>query len=229
MADDKHKVYSPAPFRAIGILWLVAPLWYLIAEAIAASGFPGYSYASNYISDLGVPERGVLQGRDLDSPLHAVMNAGFIGEGVLFLLGVVLLVPYLRWRFSTIAMVVLGATHCVGIVLVGLVPGSEQNVMNGFIVWHGLGAVLAIASGNIVAIVAGRALGASRRVNLAGIALGTLGLVSGVLLSLHFVLPDGVWERASIYTFLAWQMVMACVLLRSKRAIDAPFLGVTAA
>ncbi len=38
---------------------------------------PGYSYARNDISDLGVPERGVLQGRVLDSPLHAVMNAGF--------------------------------------------------------------------------------------------------------------------------------------------------------
>ncbi len=74
--SDRHATPSGA-LRSTGAIWIIGPLWCLATEAITASAFPGYSYARNDISDLGVPERGVLQGRVLDSPLHAVMNAGF--------------------------------------------------------------------------------------------------------------------------------------------------------
>ena len=39
-----------------GALWTVAGVGWLVGEAVSASAFPGYSYATNYISDLGVPD-----------------------------------------------------------------------------------------------------------------------------------------------------------------------------
>src|ERR1700759_4861673 len=51
-------------------VWIAAGLGYLILEAIAAVAFRHhYSYAHNFISDLGVTSRGMFQGRMIDSPL----------------------------------------------------------------------------------------------------------------------------------------------------------------
>ena len=51
--------------------FLVGGVTYLAAEAVAALGWTDrpYSYARNNISDLGIPDI---------SPLHAVMNTGFM-------------------------------------------------------------------------------------------------------------------------------------------------------
>lgn len=88
---------------------------------------------------------------------------------------------------------------------------------NGLIIWHGLGAFLAIAFGNIVAILAGSALGVGRRLRRVGQTLGALGFISAALLVIHFALPDGVWERGSVYTFIAWQLLTGICLLRAPK------------
>lgn len=205
--------------RAAGLLWLLAPLWYVLCEAIAASAFPGYDYAHFYISDLGVPESGMFQGRMLDSQLPAVMNAGFIGTGLLFLLGLALWLGALRSRGAgAVVTTALGVVHVVGIVLVGLVPGSPTNADNGLIMFHGIGAVAAIGGGNLCAIASAgplRFLGARRWV---GAVLGALGLLSATLLGLHVLLPDGVWERGAVYSFLLWQLLTGWALLRYRSA-----------
>lgn len=46
---------EPAVLRVAAALWVVAGAWYLGAEVIAAQQFPGYSYSTDYISDLGRP------------------------------------------------------------------------------------------------------------------------------------------------------------------------------
>lgn len=73
--------------------FLVGSAIYLAAEAITAAAWksPTYSYAYNWISDLGSVTKGVFQVRELDSPLHAVMNSGFIAQGLLFGIGTLLL------------------------------------------------------------------------------------------------------------------------------------------
>ena len=44
------------------VLWITAGVGYLILEAIAAASFrPPYSYARNYISDLGMTCGGMIQ------------------------------------------------------------------------------------------------------------------------------------------------------------------------
>jgi hypothetical membrane protein len=215
----RPKLYS-------ALCWLLAAAYYLAAEAITASAFPGYSYATNYISDLGVPEVGSFQGRAIDSPLSLVMNTAYVLHGVLFVVAAVLAArsaavaaahPRLRRWFVGMAVV-----HGVGIVLVGLFHGSQTNADNGLIVFHFTGAVLAIVGGNVAAILAGVAIvrsRVSRPLGVASVVLGILGLVSLVMLQVDSsstvlnLLPDGVWERASVYTILVWEVLAAVATL----------------
>jgi hypothetical protein len=68
----------------------------------------------------------------------------------------------------------------IGGILLGLFPGSQHSVDTGLIVYHMLGAQLAIISGNTLAILVGafrRHLNLSRPVAVLTIVLGTVGLV----------------------------------------------------
>ncbi|WP_406481928.1 hypothetical protein [Streptomyces sp. NBC_01615] len=84
----------------------------MVTEAVAASSWkaPRYRHSFNFISDLGVPScGGEVDGRTVCSPLHAVMNTGFVVQGVLFVVAAVLLfrmVPgRLRWVYLALAVV----------------------------------------------------------------------------------------------------------------------------
>lgn len=203
----------------VGLLWVLGPAWYILCEAIAAAAFQGYNYATFYISDLGVPSFGDFEGRALASQLPQVMNAGFIGSGLLFLLGVILLFPFLRPGASGVLLLGFGVLHAAGITFVGLVPGSPENAENGLMLVHVLGAFGAIAGGNLAAISSAwglRGIVMPRVSQPLGIILGVLGLVSALLLTLHWLLPDGVWERGSVYTFMLWQFASGIALLRTS-------------
>lgn len=204
--------------RATGMLWVLAPCWYVLCEAVAALAFPGYDYGRFYISDLGVASVGPFGDRMLDSRLPQVMNAGFVGEGLLFVIGLVLVTPLVRRGPAGIAFLVLGIVHAIGITFVGLVPGSPENAANGLMTIHVLGAFMAIGGGNLAAITSFRALRGAleRRVRVAGVVLGVLGLVCAALLTGHVLFPDGVWERGSVYTFMLWQFVVGVALLRAR-------------
>ncbi|WP_416443978.1 DUF998 domain-containing protein [Leucobacter sp. HNU] len=216
-ADPTGPVARATPILgSIGLLWVAAPIWYLLCEAIAASAFPGYSYATFFISDLGVPDGGALDGRTLDSPLHAVMNAGFLGEGLLFGIGLALLAPMLRRGVAGGTFLVLGAIHAAGVALVGLVPGSPANAENGLMIFHIIGAIAAIAGGNLVAIVSKRAVPQLGRYEIAGPVLGGLGFVSAALLVGHVLLPDGISERGAVDLFMVWQLGAGIALWRAR-------------
>ncbi|MGW6280315.1 DUF998 domain-containing protein [Kribbella sp. NPDC055071] len=211
---------------------IVAALQYVIAEAVTASGWknPTYSYSYNFISDLGVPScGGEVQGRTICSPLHTVMNAGFVVQGLLVILAA-LLVFGLRRRTS----LVLAVVHGVGIVLVGLVHGSPESIADGAIRWHGLGAAMAILGGNALWIVVGRDVlrrQGKRWLGIVGIALGALGLVCLLVLATFMVsgnVPDNVavFERGSVYTIMAAEFVAGLALLVSRgprnRRVETP-------
>jgi hypothetical membrane protein len=203
------------------VVWIVAGVGWLVGEAVTASAFPGYSYATNYISDLGVPEVAVFQGRAIDSPLSLVMNVTFVGQGVLFLLAGILIFRAVG-AGARKTFLVLAAIHAVGIALVGFVHGSEANLTSGLVVFHFIGAALAIIAANTALIVAGvssRGLGAPRVYRLASVALGAIGILSLVMLEIDSsttainVFPDGVWERAAVYTVIAWELMTGFTLL----------------
>ena len=168
--------------RTAGVLFIAAAMVYVGTEAIAGAAFPGYGYAENYISDLGVPEVGPYDGRFLDSPLHAVMNAGFLAQGVLFLLATVVAARGLPARPAA-PWVGLAALHAVGITLVAFVHGGPQSAASGFIVFHVIGAGLAIVCGNLASIAGGVASG-GRRVRGFTVGKVAVGLLAPLGLSL---------------------------------------------
>ncbi|WP_307224483.1 DUF998 domain-containing protein [Microbacterium arborescens] len=199
------------------VLWVAAGLLYFVAEGISAIAFPGYSYATNYISDLGVPDVAVFQGRPIDSPLHVVMNTAFVLHGILFVAAAVATTRGNAW--STRArrwFVGMALTHGVGIALVGIFHGSQANLENGLIGLHVIGAAMAIVAGNVAAIIAGSTALRSgpRWIGPASIMLGVIGLVGLVMLQVDSasttvdILPDGVWERVAVYAILAWELMV---------------------
>ncbi len=181
---------SPRSRLGTAVAWTVGPLTYLILEAVAAKGFPHYSYAKNFISDLGVTA----------SPSADVMNAAFCLQGTLFLLGAVFLE---RARlFLTLAV-----ANAAGNVLIAIFHSGVAA--------HAVGAVLAIVGGN-AAILAGSHIGGPlyRRVS---VVLGVFGLLSFVVfvVTMHGA-SRGIWERGSVYSILVWQMFTAVGLLWSR-------------
>jgi len=206
-----------------------APLVFLVSEAIAAIAWTAgtYYYGHNFISDLGTTVCGsVHSGREMCSPLHAVMNFGFVAMG----LGVAVFVALMASRLPRVRRViltVLGFCVALGMSLVAGFPGGVESEADGTIVLHVLGAGLAIAAGNILAI----AMGANGpRLGLAwwyrplAITLGVTGLL-GLLLLVGgaTVLDPAVFERIAVYAIFAWHLstsVAHGIALRRERMLE---------
>ncbi|QRM35372.1 DUF998 domain-containing protein (plasmid) [Microvirga sp. VF16] len=194
---------------------------------MTASAFPGYSYAHNYISDLGVPDVGDFMGRFLNSPLHAVMNFGFIARGLLLLIGSLLILRPVSVARGRTPLLILALLHSVGIVLVGLVPSSPTSAAAGLIGVHTLGALLAILGGNTMALVAGLRgdpITTLRSYRIISIALGAFGgasfimLMANISLARSILFADGIWERLSVYTIIAWTLVSSFAIFARDRS-----------
>lgn len=195
------------------VCWLVSGLGYLTVEAVVAGAFRDhYSYAYDYISDLG---------RRIDSPLAYLMNFAFCLQGTGFVVGALLAGRAVGSRGGL--FVALATANALGNVLVGTFHTGLTAEANGTIWVHRTGAVLAIVGGNC-AIVAGsaairKAVGARWFYGVsAGVA--ALGLVSLVMLAIGsttgttVILPAATWERGSVYSIIGWQMFAAVCLLR---------------
>lgn len=209
---------------AAAVLWMLSALVHLTTEAVTAAAFAGYSYATNYISDLGIPDVGEYQGRAIDSPLHVVMNVGFVVQGGLYLAAACIVVRTCSTGLGRL-LVALAIVYAIGISLVGTVHGTQASDDDGSAIFHVLGAGMAIISGNVVAIAVG--VGVSREhprspCALASIALGAVGLIGLAMLQVDSattrvdLLADGVWERIAVYAVTAWQLLTGIVLFTAK-------------
>lgn len=210
-ADGRRPGAVPARPLTAAALWALAAVLYLTAEAFAARAFPGYGYAGNLISDLGIPGTGTSGGRPIDSPRAAVMNTAFVAHGLLFLAGAVLVA-----RVAAPAFVACAAVHAVGIAVVGLVPASLDGAGGGGL--HVAGAAGAIGGGACAMLVAGvvlRRLGRHRAAAMS-IAFGTTELVCIAVFSLpgEVLVPDGTWERGAVYPLIVWELLAVLVLHR---------------
>ena len=152
-------------------VWIGCGLGYLTAEAAAAAAIPGYSYAVQYISDLGIPGH---------SPLAGWMNVAFVTQGAGFILAAALMFTTVRRTAGTTACLVLGVLYGIGSAVVGLVHGGGDGAAH---VTHIAGATAAIVAGNLGLIGVGAVLLKRRRIlGVASAALGAAGLMSAVLL-----------------------------------------------
>ncbi len=206
------------------IALILAGVVYFVTEAVAASAWrsPRYSYAQNYVSDLGVTgPRETFLGHDILSPLASVMNAGFILNGVLALAGIVLMVRF-GSRPRAKALWILAILFAVGITLVGSFHGSLVSEKAGTLAFHFIGAPIAILCGNAVAILAGissRQFGVGRWFRPVMVVLGAAGIL-GLAAEILIIggaptFPAGIFERVAVYAILASQLVWGVTVLAS--------------
>jgi hypothetical membrane protein len=207
-------------------VWIAAGLGYVILEAIAATGFRNhYSYAHNFISDLGITSRGMFQGRMIDSSLACLMNTAFCLQGALFLVGAVLIVRALEAQWAGLFLT-LAAANAVGNIVVATFHSGPAAQADGTIWVHQTGALLAIVGGNAAILVGSSIVRHADRApwyRRVSAGLGVLGLLSFVLLVMGSnvaainILPPAVWERCSVYSIIAWQMFTSAYLLTYRR------------
>ncbi len=118
--------------------------------------------------------------------------------------------------------------HAVGITLVGVFHAFLASAQEGTIVFHVAGAAVAIVGGNAAIFVAGSELVGpshyfartySRLLPLLGVATLFI-LLAAQNSGRPILVPDGVWERLSVYTILLWQLIAGSALLRRNPATN---------
>ena len=146
-------------------------LQYFVAESAVIAAWAGRNPTTagpDYISDLGAVHCGIHEGRDVCSPLHAVMNASFVVQGLGMLVGALLLSsallcvaarPGVRLAFgpghrvpwfTALAAKVLTFTAGTGTVIVGLVPEDA-----GWFAVHLTGALMYFIGGALALLLLG--------------------------------------------------------------------------
>ena len=183
------------------IAWISGGLAYVIVEAIAAKAFrPHYSYVHNVISDLGVTS--------------SVMNAAFCVQGTLFLVGAILSVRAFETPKAG-PFLTLAAANAVGNILIATFHSGSAARADGTAWVHAVGALLAIVGGNAAILAGSLIIGGRPRYRRLSAGLAALGLLSftmfaiGSKIAAFNVLPPAVWERCSVYSIIAWQVVTA--------------------
>lgn len=213
-----------------GVAWILSTVVFFGAQLFAAAAWhhPTYSWTGNYISDLGNTKCALFAVPHgpkafVCSPRHTQMNIGFVVNGLLFLVGAVLLrfawPPVGHSRVAVVLFIIAG----VGKVIVGLVP---ENTRIGL---HLVGA-LNIPIVCVAVIFLSVALWPSHR-DLAAVsmALAVIGLIGTILSSagqfgsdsLYLGLGVGGMERVSDYPMSLWTLLMGCIVVASPQMLRA--------
>ncbi|MFC5909185.1 DUF998 domain-containing protein [Streptacidiphilus monticola] len=215
-----------AAARAGALLILLGPLVSWTAEFVTAAAWqdPPYSPFYNWVSHLGLtgpPQRAF--GQVANSPLGAVMDAGWVGYGTVLVVGA-LLVFDLRGGRRPIVLVTLAVLAGAGVSLVGIFQGSNADVANGLIAFHTIGAQTVMVAGNLMAVavgVNGSRLGLSRRRSLASMTLGAIGLTAFPLFMADaltgWMWDIGMFERAVIYPIMIGHVLLGSSLATAQR------------
>ncbi len=192
-----------------------AAVQYLLAETLTARMFGGYSYTRDTVSELGAPA---------DSDWYALMNLSFTMSAVSVLIAGICSAHLLGGARRRVYLALIVA-YSAGSILVASVHAGDGSA-------HLVGAFLAICGGNAIAVAVGTASrstaaasGCPRWYSVASTALGAVGFFVSALLVAQ-VGPLGAVERATIYTFVAWEILTAItigiVLFRSGGKLERP-------
>ncbi|NGN93093.1 DUF998 domain-containing protein [Nocardioides sp. KC13] len=227
-------VRSGAAGRTGAVLLLIGPLLSWVAELITAAAWqdPPYSPLYNWVSHLGLtgPAQTAF-GQVGNSPLGAVMNAGWVIYGVLLILGTFLVFD-VRKGARPIIVAVLATIAGVGVALVGIFQGSNANVENGLIAFHTFGAQSVMLAGNTMAIVVGAngtRIGLSRGRSIASVVLGIVGLVTFPVFMADvftgWMWNIGLFERGVIYPIMVGHVLLGSGLIADKARAFVPRVG----
>lgn len=201
------------------IIYLATPTIYFGIEWYSSKMFvPYYSYISRFTSDLGIPyayddpETGHL----INSWRAVMMNLNFAANGFLFLAGQICLLRATGQKTYSTARIIVAVLYCIGIILVAVVAGGPKEHESGSVVWHGVGAGLAIFGGNINSILAAYATPSKTRpvYRTGSLLLGTGGLCGlGIFFLFNKGGMKGFWQRSSIYPTQLWEYFTAFSLI----------------
>jgi len=219
---DTNKIRETGRNVPAAIALLLAVTAILVAEATAAAAWdsPAYSYADDFVSDLGVPGPPVMfKGHMIHSPLSAVLNAGFIVNGALVALAAALLLRnrgearMARWQFRMLM------GYSLGLLIAAVLHESPAWSLP----FHAVGAALIMCCGNIAVLLTGRLgvrLGLPTSLARLFTALGAFGLASFIALQVLVTvdattLPHniGTLERMAAYPILLAQIAAGVGLL----------------
>lgn len=197
--------------------WLltISPLIWFIPQLIAEAAWtkPHYNPILNWVSDNGVPVITKFGTHFINSPLHALMNFGFIGHALTFLVAYLLLRPvWLKGRWAQI----LPWLYAIGVTMVGTFPGYDWT----FRPLHPLGATIFLIAGEILAVRFGwQHLRNNRRI-LGWVAIA-LGIVSFIAIPTMFGFYtsgfEGLIERFSIYPVLIFDLIQGIAFLHQPQ------------
>lgn len=231
-------VRSGPAARAGAVLIFLGPLVSWAAELVTAAAWqePHYSPLHNWVSHLGLtgPSQFAF-GQVGNSPLGAVMDAGWVLYGVMLIVGVLLTFD-LRKGLTPIAIVALAVLSGVGVSLVGIFQGSTENVANGLIAFHTFGAQSVMVAGNLMAIAVGATgarIGLSRGRRVASVVLGVAGLLTFPAFMANaltgWLWNIGLFERAVIYPIMIGHVLLggALIAARRRQPVSAPPLAGT--
>lgn len=205
------------------LLWLFA-LQHVVVENLVSLAWPfPYSRLHNYVSDLGAVNCTAL-GDDLAataapvcSPLHVYMNASFVVEGLLIIIGAVLMRRLFPTGKGAALALLCIALAGVGCVIAGLAPNDVNLTV------HLAGAVLILFGGGVGLITLGFSQrGVSRHPKGAiavTLACGALILVATMLFIGGVTLGLGVggMERLAWYPIPLWLALAGAYGLRKAR------------
>lgn len=176
---------------------------------------PRYSWWTNYISDLGAVHCAPVLGNDVCSPLHASMNAAFITQGILLILGTILVSAAWSHTGRRRAWQVMVVLSGISWIIVGLVPEDVS------ITGHSIGALPIFIVGNIALIVAGRSRSTRNRpvIRHSALVLGIAGLLGFALTAMAIANPTGpigigIAERVTVFPLQVWALVAGASILR---------------
>lgn len=214
------------------ILYLASAAGWCFMELYAQSGFEHgsstYSWTIESLSDLGVDYRQVhpLKHYNVTSHRFAMQNLNFFQAGAVFAVAQLFLLYTTRRRRASQDMAMLRTFRFLltllfagGMVLMGRIHGGPREKFWKIIGWHWTGMTLVAVAGNLnslLSAVTGNQLGRHEShvvFRSVALALGLGGLYSFyrfmALPEWDYVTPVGLWQRASIYPVLAWELLSA--------------------
>jgi hypothetical membrane protein len=208
--------------RYIGaILWVLCVQFFVAEQFVRNAWTTPYSWSANYISDLGAAYCTNRPVGYVCSPLHSVMNASFILQGVLITVGVALVSPlFPADRLGVAGIRFLGIAGP-SLALVGLFPEDVNYRL------HFAGAALHLVCAGIGMLLLGLSLlwkmPARRSIGMVSTVGGGIVLTANALLvSGHDMgLGVGGMERLGAYPLPLWLTLMGLFFfVRSRRTQD---------
>ena len=193
--------------KITGTTFILASLYYLIAEAICVINFKDTivnTYIYHTISELGIPGS--------NSPTYFLMNTAFI------LIGLALLFDnYYKIKDyiikNNIIFYILTLITSLGVIIVGLIHGGNPLTSG----YHTSGAVMAILGGNILLIITSRSMKDFRQYQQITLVLGIIGLLMFWIMFFSMGSPYmPVYERLSVYTLIIWSLITGIYLLKNN-------------